>query len=435
MNQQCGAIKIWKLIGLLLLIIFMSCINNYITLLLYLYLIYKATKSPINAMKSIIIGFTIFFLNPGVVKIGSNIQLIRWILLFIGLYTISKSKNIYKRENLFFLLTMYIWALYNLLTSMFNSGDITLSLLKLISFSFSFFVIISYVNNTEYDWKLWLLGYDTALVIASVPMLFTPIGKMRNGVFFQGIWNHPNGFAVMISILSVMLIYMLNSNSYRKYKYIILSNLIVSFPMLIMTESRTGIICVLITSMVFIVIQIKEKLLGKMSFKYILSFICISLIVFIIAVASKSIIKDYLDKMIYKGAEGNILYSSQSILGDLWEDIERKPVFGNGFGVDSSTVSNEEGLKLTNPVEKRNLILAVLAESGIVGLLIFTVLILSLISFKNRKSLILKEDIILLSVLLVNMSEMMFFSANGIGIFLFLIIGIYKSEIRRSYIQ
>ncbi|EPZ60480.1 O-Antigen ligase family protein [[Clostridium] sordellii VPI 9048] len=328
----------------------------------------------------------------------------------------------------------FIWVIYNIGTSVLNSADILTSTLKIISFSMSFFIIVSSIDTKEYDWILWTLGYYTTLILLSIPLLFSPIGKLRNGKFFQGIWNHPNGFAVMLSILAILSIYMLSSKRYNRYRTIIIFNLIISVLMLIMTESRTGIISFLVVSIVFLILNIKEKIFRGIEIKGILIFLALSIISTIILVLYKDFISDYLNNMIYKGEEGDLLYSSKEILDKLWEDIKRRPILGNGFGVNSEINGPIGGFKMSSPVEKRNIILAILSESGIVGFIIFSIVILSMTHILSRKKFSSKIDSLLIVLLMVNMSEMMFFSANGIGIFIYFILGIYKSEIYNSNI-
>ncbi|WP_196341914.1 O-antigen ligase family protein [Paraclostridium sordellii] len=319
-------------------------------------------------------------------------------------------------------------------TSFFNSADILTSTLKIISFSMSFFIIVSSIDTKEYDWMLWTLGYYTTLILLSIPLLFSPIGKLRNGEFFQGIWNHPNGFAVMLSILCILSMYMLSSKRYNRYRMIIIFNLIISVLMLIKTESRTGIISFLVVSIVFFILDIKEKIFRGIKIKGILIFLALTIILTIILVLYKDFISDYINNMIYKGAEGDLLYSSKEILDTLWEDIKRKPIFGNGFGVNSEINESIGVFKMSSPVEKRNIILAILSESGIIGFTIFSIVILSMTHILSRKKLLREIDSLLVVLLMVNMSEMMFFSANGIGIFIYFILGIYKSEICNSNI-
>lgn len=429
MNYEKDNIDIWKVVRSLLIIIILSSIHPYITSILYIYLIFYAIKSPVNAMKSIIIAFTIFFLNPGIVKINSTVQLIRWILLFVSLGTIVfKSRNVFRKQNFLFLTLGYIWILYNLTTSIFNSPDILTSIMKIISFSVSFFIIVSYIDTHEYDWKKWMIAYHTIIIIASIPLLFSPIGKLRNGVFFQGIWNHPNGFSVMLSTLSILAIYTIFKKEYYSYKNIILFNLLISIPMMMMTESRTGMLSFSLSMLIFIIINIKENVLKNIKITSILKILGITILTILTIIVYKEEINTYIKDMIYKGAEGNILYSSQKVLDRLEDDIKSKPIFGNGFGVDTSRESTGD-FKLSNPTEKRNVILAVWAEAGIVGFLIFILLLITLIHPITTLRGILKQDALFLVLLLVNMSEMMFFSANGIGIFIYFMFGVYRSEV------
>lgn len=74
-------------------------------------------------------------------------------------------------------------------------------------------------------------------------------------------------------------------------------------------------------------------------------------------------------------------------------------------------------------VEPGNLLIAVLSFSGIIGFIIFLVFISKIILSNKKKFKILY--FLPMSIFLINMGEMVFFSSNNIGIWIYMMLGIY----------
>lgn len=104
------------------------------------------------------------------------------------------------------------------------------------------------------------------------------------------------------------------------------------------------------------------------------------------------------------------------------QSFRSNPLFGKGFAVpiypNRSFIISTEFV-----VEPGNLLLSVLACGGIIGFVLFSIYMLNILitNKKNFKSLIYLP----LASVMISMGEMVFFSSNNIGIWLYMFIGIY----------
>ncbi len=126
-------------------------------------------------------------------------------------------------------------------------------------------------------------------------------------------------------------------------------------------------------------------------------------------------------RFLFKGAD-DLLYSRAGQVSTLTESIEANPLFGTGFAVPvlpyrSYAISTEF------IVEPGNLILSVLAYGGIIGFIIFNLYMLNIIlsNARNFRYLIFLP----LATVMISRGEMVFFSSNNIGPWLYMFIGIY----------
>ena len=125
--------------------------------------------------------------------------------------------------------------------------------------------------------------------------------------------------------------------------------------------------------------------------------------------------------------ESSFMESRASRIDEEWKDFEQFPAFGIGFGVSLDpafrpVIDPTIGLPISAPVEKGFLPTAVLEETGLVGATAFTLLLLALFrrAFSNNE---LSYAWMFGTCVLTNLGEMMFFSAGGLGLYIWLLMG------------
>ena len=109
--------------------------------------------------------------------------------------------------------------------------------------------------------------------------------------------------------------------------------------------------------------------------------------------------------------------SRQGLIEMCMDDFRRNPMFGMGFQVafyTESRLQGQEGLIFSSPVEKGVLPVMVLGETGIVGVFVFIVFLVTFVYAGTKRKLFI--SISLMGVFCaVNMGEATFFSPGGTG--------------------
>ncbi|MBG9988247.1 O-antigen ligase family protein [Aerococcaceae bacterium DSM 111176] len=126
-------------------------------------------------------------------------------------------------------------------------------------------------------------------------------------------------------------------------------------------------------------------------------------------------------RFLFKGAD-DLLYSRAGQVSTLTESIEANPLFGAGFAV--PVISYRSYVISTDfIVEPGNLFFSVLVYGGLIGFILFNVYMFNIIlsNKRNFRYLIFLP----LATVMISMGEMVFFSSNNIGPWLYMFIGIY----------
>jgi hypothetical protein len=78
-----------------------------------------------------------------------------------------------------------------------------LSLSKLVGFLVGVFVILMLFQSKDVapPWlNQWIISLGVAVALVSLPLIFMPLGYVRNGRGFQGILNHPQALGVFLAL-------------------------------------------------------------------------------------------------------------------------------------------------------------------------------------------------------------------------------------------
>lgn len=381
-----------------------------------LLLFYYGLKSSLNAIKVLNIITLRSVLNPGLAISISQFELLKWLLLFVcaGRLIIDYFKIEEKDKLNKILFPVVLYLIYSALSSFIFSNLPIVALMKIVSYGFIFIgVMIGIYNTIEYfEWIDWIYKQLLFIVVFSTPLIPLEVGYLRNGMSFQGITNQPNMFGIIIVLFIAVNTVMLQLNKHRLPTTGHLLN-ILSFCLIWLTNSRTSLISAIVLIIVYLLL-LNLNLLKK-------GLVLIAVTISILLILINTDILSELQGFIYKGAD-NLLYSRAGQVGSLTESFNSNPLFGTGFAVPvlpfrSYTIS------MAFIVEPGNLILSVLAYGGIIGFVLFSIYMLNIIlsNMKNFKSLIYLP----LASLMISMGEMVFFSSNNIGIWLYMFIGIF----------
>ncbi|EGT3617651.1 hypothetical protein FHH43_15705 [Clostridium perfringens] len=342
---------------------------------------------------------------------------------------ILSREGIKELQKTFISVVLIIYAFFITYTALYVSWLPIVSIFKGIYFTMGFLAIYIGISiNKNTNWTEWICNYFKVFLIFNIPFVFLKQGYSTNGTALNGIIVNPNGLGIILTLGLAIFLY--SSGYFEKNKFISLISIILIF----LTNSRTSIITTVVIIIYYLTIQFififrnKNKIIFKrLAYIFFIGAVLIGLNDFYMKPMTNLI-----NEKLMKGQEkGEVLKSREGQLEDFYRDFNRNRFVGVGFGVDGKEfVEQDFTLKLSYPVERGNILLAVLAETGYIGLCIFILLILSLVyySFKSKNNIekFFVSNILLISALMVSLGEMTFFSGNGLGVIQWLFLSIYS---------
>ena len=434
------------LIGLLTALFVVLAISPYSISVVLGFLCLWALMGTKQAIQAVSLSVIIKYLNPALYTFSSETGILAW--LVIALAVIRLLPNV-KMRHIRFLLPLISFSLVVALLSIFVSPNPQISLLKI----FSFLVVVAAVligmstasRNTIEAWKLWFLSLTVSLILVSIPTLFFPIvGYHTNGRGFQGILNQPQALGAWLAPVGAWLLMGLFQIK-RKSRVILLGALVILIGLVISTEARTSVAAILLSiAATFIVASIRQRKDFSLSITRgvlvatFLSF-AIAIMLFISPDLSNGIKGFVLKYQPAQGSEAGIeksFYSSRgSGIESEWANFLNQPITGNGFGVyaagdsryvvtaSQSDIETVYGIPISAPVEKGFLPTAILEETGIIGTLFFIWFLISLTKHVTKNS-DARWVSLFFACLFVNVGEAVLLSVGGLGLYLWLLIGL-----------
>lgn len=384
------------------------------TMGVFLYYIYREKK--IGALKFFILIQLRSLINPGIaVGYGDTkiLGALKWctilsasIFLLIGLSDDEKAKL----RKINYLIVLF--AVSSIISAFMTSSYPIGATFKIIAFAIPFLAIINVVNScNNINWMALINEYLGLLVIGSLIFINSPTGYLRNGIAFQGFFNHPNVYGVMIVLYLAGILYY-----NKKINLKVITIIFLSIFLVLKTLSRTSLISAFIIIIIYLIKQ-KMKMGNKL---FIIILLSLLLITFFMV---DNQIKTELITFMNKGNENNILFSRESQFKNNIIRFWKSPILGTGFNVPyvENFVSYKFSFDLV--VENGNLILSLLGDVGIIGFIIFFYTYFSIYKIG-------KNDIttIFFAPFLVSMGEMAFFSTNNFAIILYFYFAIYISN-------
>ena len=397
----------------LYLLFVLSCFHN-VTLISWLILmpiILIVKYRKVGALEFLIFLQFRSLLSSGVaVPITGVSGIIKWSVIFLlSIYLLCGSSFAYSKIVNGIIILVVLFSFASLVFAWISSSYPMTATLKVLSYCVPFVGIIKGVSETtEIQWIKKINDLLGILVLGSSLLLFSSVGFLRNGRFFQGVFNHPNVYGVMIAIYIAGL--------YCQEKKLSIKTIIITIAAVVLlyqTKSRTGMISLLLVIVIFLVTQ-EIKLAYKL-----LLIVFTSACIWALLLSSASlitIINDYL----FKGGTADIL-SSRS--GQITKNIDRfiaSPIIGTGFNVPYRSEFRSYIVSFDLVTENGNLFMAILGDVGVLGTILFFLAYIK-IFFVGSKS----DFILFIIPFSVCMGEMAFFSTNNFAIVLYFYFAIY----------
>jgi len=402
---------------LFLLVFFaISCINSTTLsvwmILIPAYLILRYKKE--GAIEAFILLQLRSILSTGVAApITGTAGYIKWSVVFLlSFYLLAGYKNVRSPELKRATDWVVLFSIFAAFAAWISSSYPVTSNFKTLSYVIPFIAILIGISETpEVDWIHKTTVPLGLLCLGSVVLLRSSIGYLRNGVSFQGVFNHPNLYGVVLALFLAGYLYPLKKLSVRS-----VSVISATIALSVLTRSRTGLATILIIILLYLL---------SLDTRFVARAVLIVLLVLMVAflILLDSTLVDSFTTFFQKGYADNILYSREGQIESAWRRFQTSPIFGTGFNVPYRSGIRSYEFSFDLVTENGNLILAVLGDTGVIGFLLFFIAYFRLYQTGHGV-----RNTIFFAPFLVSMGEMAFFSTNNIAILMYLYFGIYARD-------
>lgn len=314
---------------------------------------------------------------------SADLRFVFLISLFLYLF-LNKKMMVYVSDwQIAFILLYLIWCIS---TSMWSEVPI-LSITKSTLFAFNIIIMVS-------AGSLWVVkyGYLRNISWLYLVLIVSLISEFFGGGFHQdpnhltlysGYSANANAFGFLLAISTCCILWQIYQYKDNQQLFWIWTTLLIAnMYFLFLSYSRSSIaICACILFSFFISFPLSKKMLITLS-----SFFCIALVLVMMPV---SYIESLFAKHVIK-LNTTVQFSSQAILNsrmNVWQQSYKRAIQGGimGDGFDITIEKGDDKIQYDNAFsrrgEKGNSQLAIMEETGIVGLVLYAILLISFFSY------------------------------------------------------
>ncbi len=381
--------------------------------------------------------FTMF--NPVLAPDASFASIGRYLVIFgaaisVLVRSVGWGKDVaVKKLNL---LTLCL-GLLMLLHSLIFSAVVDVSILKVVSWVTVVVTLLSAWQGLpsaqraslfhQLQWGLiWLM-------LLSLPLLVLPtIGYARNGTGFQGLLNHPQAFGPMVALIGALIGGRVLAERNPSWRDLALLGL--CLVLVVLSEARTaglsmvmGLLGTVLLSPTFAGVS-RQRMMPSLSSKRLK---IVALLAVAGVIATGPLLTSTLSAYLFKRSDATSFVAAADasrgvLVVKMLSNIDKNPWTGIGFGIASEpaymVVERDPilGLPVSALVEKGVMPLAVIEELGfIAGFAVFGWFLMMLRRGARSGA---SQFAVVVTLLLVNLGESMFFSVGGMGMLLLILL-------------
>jgi len=380
---------------------------------------------PKRAVEALVLSLVFRSLNPAIYHYSSSAFVMGWIIIFCaGMRVLPHLGAAARQLGILIPLILFFITIGTL--SIFFSYNAAVSILKLVSFTFAFLIILVGFNSQEAslidEFKKFYFSLIGSLLLLSIPIALLPRAAHYWGAGFQGMFNNPQTLGVYLApitswVTADLVFYKRRAGFFHK------SFVALLWLAMFLSQCRTGALSVSLSVITMVLVSLCGRGNTDSDYRSKARLAVISLFLFSFIVVSL-----FLSGFLAKGGksiEQSVQHSRVEGIAYYWKRFLANPLTGVGFGVEPSRRFKAVeffGIPISASTEKLFLPVAILEEVGIIGTLFFCILLLALANCALRN-----PDIslrcVFLSCLLVNLGEFVFFSANSDGLYFLILIG------------
>lgn len=342
-----------------------------------------------------------------------------------------------KKQSMLITGTM-LFAAFLVLHSLLFSTVALVSLFKVLSFTLAVTTLMvawsGISDKSRKQTENIVFGVMIIIMLSSISLLLSGsgLGYLRNGYGFQGVLNQPQVFGVMVSFLGAWVA----GRFFVEHKHSLVNIVFLGICLFLiyMSGSRiagAGLVLSFPVSLILLWWFGQRSTLYKVRHTSGNRVIWIALIAITVVIFSGPSLFNAVEKYVTKGSKTSNLWvaikdSRGRLVGEMFDNIEKNPIKGIGFGVasDPSQMNIKRdpvfNLPVSAPVEKGVMPVATLEELGIPGFVISLAWFWMLTKRSIRNGFV--SLTVFTTALLTNLGEATFFSPGGMGLLVLIVV-------------
>lgn len=429
----------WPAVRLFALVYLVGISNGHVMTLVLLGLLAWAATGVTQAIMAMTFVAMFRFSNPAVASFSSLGTVLFWLITMVAsarLYASARHLTLPVRLLVAFSITA-------ILLSVAVSRAPDVSAMKVISFFIvGSALLLAAGTRTERDVaKLQRWFFSVALTIAVLSLLTAPFPSIGFAFLpgsLQGMFNHPQDAGVFYVPFAAWFVTQIFLQPIRTLPRWLPLIAIVFCGLIVASSARTAMLATFLSVGVSLAIVIARGNSGPgMRSRGQIVGITLAMGLLSVGLVASGALTEELQSLVFKDdagvAQGEVgaafAHSRGAGMMDQLANFRDAPLTGHGFGVYRDGVRGGEesvrrfmGIPISAPAEKGVVFTAVLEETGVIGGLLFYSLLISIVAAaaRGRDA---KVAAMAIGCILVNFGEAIIFSAGGMGLFMWLIIG------------
>jgi len=426
----------WPLALLFTALLAGLCVSPVAVTVAVIGLLVWALIGPLQALQALLLAIIVKYLNPGLVHFGGEAGFLLWLVpLAAGVRVLPRLRT----QHLRILAFVWAFALAAGILSLHSSPAVAISVMKLITFVWVIStVIVAYGSlasrqiETLTTW-FWTLAI-TVIGLSALTRAVPGIAFLRNGLGLQGILNHPQALGIFTAPIAAILLarLALTRESIKLLDAIVLAGV---WIVMIMTQARTaavaaalGVLIALLTRLIRTRHSGVQAGIGKIAAVMACGGAMLVVALFTVSDLSGSVASFLLKRSDTQDVSDAFQQSRGGAILGQWQNFLSAPWAGHGFGVYAdgyfpAGVVEFAGIPISAPVEKGFVPTAVLEETGVLGGTLFFLMLWACARDVWRNA-----DLCWIAAfvtcLAVNIGEAVILSPGGIGLYLWVLIGL-----------
>jgi hypothetical protein len=438
----------WPLVGLIALAVALLALSPVVATIALGACVAAALVGPSFALRALAVATLISYANPAIVKLSPLAAVLERLVL---LAMIVRVLPLVRGADLRLIWPIWLFGALAAFTSFMTSPAFAISIMKVITFTLSSTAVIvafGRVRTTKLPrLQTWFLTLWISVMMLSALTLLKPGVALGGDGGLQGLLSQPQALGIFIAPFAAWAltgVLLMRRQASRLEVWLAIA----SVALIVLTRARTGAFAALF-AVAFVMLT--HVLSGRRTRHHA----SLGRPMLIAAIAGLALIgaalatgkvgkfvtafayKDYSEA--HRNLSGAFYESRGGGVVSEWNNFTHSPLMGNGFGVYPdgrfpSGVVMFQGIPISAPIEKGFLPTAILEEGGIVaaGGLVLLIVWLARRAWRTPE---LRWRAMFVACLAVNVGECVFLSAGGIGMLMWILLGVAISAGRVAALE